>query len=72
MVTMPEEHGGRDDAAVRWDMILNELKPALPRATFETWLKPTRGIEWNHTRRCNLVLKRSRLHRDAGPLAWCS
>jgi len=49
MVTMPEEHGGRDDAAVRWDMILNELKPALPRATFETWLKPTRGIEWDHT-----------------------
>ena len=30
-------------------MILNELKPALPRATFETWLKPTKGIEWDHT-----------------------
>ena len=60
MVSMPEEedgtaqknglkeHAGRGDAAALWDMIRQELKPGLPNATYETWLKPTKGIKWDH------------------------
>ena len=60
MVSMPEEedgtarkdglneHAGRDDAAVLWDMIRQELKPGLPNATYETWLKPTKGIKFDY------------------------
>ena len=59
MVSMPEEDGtarkyglngrlGRDGAAFLWDMIRQELKPGLPKATYETWLKPTKGIKFDH------------------------
>ena len=59
MVSMPEEDGtarkyglngrlGRDGAAFLWDMIRQELKPGLRKATYEAWVKPTKGIKFDH------------------------